>query len=76
MYLHQSRGRSEAHFGDGFAFASPGRSIEAGAGACEGAEGGGARGDGGLRYAEAVHFLYVTERSAPSQRVHDLRTKQ
>lgn len=72
MYLHQSCSRPEAHFGNRLALASPRRSIEAGTGAGEGAEGGGARGDGGLWYAEAVHFLYVTERSAPSQRVYNL----
>lgn len=73
-YLHQSSGRSEAHFGDRLTLSSTGRSVEARAGAGEGAQGSSAGGDGGLRYTKTVHFLYVTERSTPSQRVYDLQT--
>lgn len=72
-YLHQSSGRSEAHFGNRLALSSAWRSVEAGAGAGEGAQGSGAGGDGGLRYTKTVHFLYDTERSTPSQRVYNLQ---
>lgn len=72
-YLHQSSSCSEAHLGDRLTLASAGRSVEAGAGAGEGAQGSSAGGDGGLRYTKAVNFLYVTECSSPSQRVYDLQ---
>lgn len=72
QYLHQRGGRPEAHLGHGLALAAPREAVEARAGAGEGAEGRGPRGDGSVGDAAAVRVLGHAERPAPGQRVDDL----
>ena len=72
-HLHQRSGCPEAHLGHRLALAPPREPVETGAGAGEGAEGGGTRRDGRVRGARAVGgIIRQAEGPAPGQGVYDL----
>lgn len=64
----------EAHLCHRFSLTMTRHPVETWAGAGEGANGGSSRGDGGLRYAVAIHLLHHTEGSSSRQWVHNLET--
>ena len=72
-HLHQRSGCPEAHLGHRLALAPPREPAETGAGAGEGAEGGGTRRDGRVRGARAVGgIIRQAEGPAAGQGVYDL----
>lgn len=72
-HLHQRSSCPEAHLGHRLALAPPREPVETGAGAGEGAEGGGTRRDGRVRGARAVGgIIRQAEGPAPGQGVYDL----
>ena len=72
-HLHQRSSCPETHLGHRLALAPPREPVETGAGAGEGAEGGGTRRDGRVRGARAVGgIIRQAEGPAPGQGVYDL----
>lgn len=72
QYLHQSCSCSEAHFGNRLPFPPSWETVEARAGAGEGAERRGTWRDRRVGDAAAIVVISHTESSAPGQRVYDL----
>lgn len=74
-HLHQCSRSLQTHDSDRLPFSPPRQTVEGRAGAGKGAEGGGAGGDGSLRYTEAVNLFHHAEGTTPSQGVYNLRTQ-